>query len=97
MTPRAPEAIWGDKLGYVDPAGDKDDYFNMRLKDDATDEEKADFEAYVMITQGGEGFLPDMYEEMDDPYYTWEGKVVERASLKGRGIPVAPRDTYEEV
>lgn len=27
--------------------------------------------------------------EMDDPYYTWEGKIVERSSLKDRELPLA--------
>lgn len=92
MTPLSPEAIWGDKLELKDKDGYGDDIFNLKLKASATDEDKEDFEDYVMNTMGGCVFLRENYPDMKDPYYTWEGKVVERKSLEGRKIPVAPNE-----
>lgn len=89
MTPLSPETMWGDKLELVDKNGDKYDAFNLKLKGSATDEEKAEFEDYVMNAMAGNVFLKEDYPDMKDPYYTWEGKVVERKSLEGRKIPVA--------
>ena len=92
MTPLSPETAWGDNLELKDKNGYEDDIFNLKLKAAAKDSDKADFEKYVMNTMGGEVFLKEGYPDMKDPYYTWEGKVVERASLKGRGIPLAPKE-----
>ena len=91
----APETMWGDKYVLVDPKGNKESVFNHRLKSTASDDEKHDFESYAMVFMGGNYFMGKMHPEMEDPYYTWEGKVVERSSLKGRKIPVVkktPRD-----
>ena len=91
MVVMSPETIWGDDLELVDKNGSADDYFNLRLKSTVTDDDKYSFECYVMQVMGGEYFLKEMYPEMKDPYYTWEGKVVERSSLKGRQIPLAEK------
>lgn len=48
-----PEQIWGDKLEKVDKSLPDDISFNIRLKPEATDEEKADFEDYMMNLMGG--------------------------------------------
>ncbi len=87
MAPKSPEQIWGNKLETVDRYGDEYDIFNLRLKPSATDKEKRDFEDYVMNESGGAYYLAKDHPKMTDPYYTWEGKVVERASLAGRSIP----------
>ncbi len=90
MTPMGPVAIWGDKLERgenYDKRRAKDSIFNLRLKDAATDEEKTEFERYAMHMMGGYRLLKRGYPKMKEPYYTWEGRVVEKASLKGRGLP----------
>ncbi len=89
MTPMAPSTIWGDKLEVIDKNRSRHSIFNLRLKKEATNKEKQDFEAYVMYTMGGDYFLTADHPDMKEPYYTWEGKVVEKASLKGRGFPTA--------
>ncbi|MBQ6679539.1 MAG: hypothetical protein IJM76_05895 [Lachnospiraceae bacterium] len=52
----------------------------------ATDEEKREFEAEknAELRPVAKFYVPDM----EDPYYTWEGEVVERSSLKGRELPL---------
>lgn len=57
--------------------------YNLRLRPEATDEDKYKFERYIMWEMCGQNFLPEMFPEMKDPYYTWEDKVVKRNSLKG--------------
>ena len=54
-------------------------YLNLRLKSNATPKDKEEFEQY--INEENEFFLKKLYPNMKTPYYTWEGKVVERASL----------------
>lgn len=85
----APETLWGEMLVKVDKSLDDDIAFNTRLLPEASDEDKTDFEDYVMNFEGGREFLKQMFPKMKDPYYTWEGKIVERASLKGRKLPPA--------
>lgn len=94
MSLMSPETAFGSALEIVDKKGDKDDIFNLRLMDGVSDEDKEAFESYAMIAMGGDYFLKEMFPKMKDPYYTWEGKVVERATLKGRKpAPVkAPKD-----
>lgn len=85
MSMMSPQAIWGEKLELVNRKwDDMDDIFNLRLKAGASDEEKESFEDYAMNGMGGAFFLKAEHPEMREPYYTWEGKVVEKASLKGR-------------
>lgn len=84
-----PEQIWGDKLEKVDKSLPDDISFNIRLKPEATDEEKADFEDYMMNLMGGWEMLPQGPFGLKKPYYTWEGKIVELESLKGRKLPTA--------
>ncbi len=91
MIGMAPQTRWGKKLAVVDKRGPVDDTFNLRLKPTATDEDKHSFECYVMQEMAGQYFLKEDYPDMKDPYYTWEGKVVERSSLKGRSIPLAEK------
>ncbi len=83
--------MWGDKYILVDPKGNKDSVFNHRLKPTASDDEKHQFEAYAMVQMNGEFFLTKRCPEMKDPYYTWEGKVVERSTLEGRTIPIVKK------
>lgn len=85
----APETRWGKKLTYVSKKRPKGDRFNLRLTEEATDREKEEFEVYIMYQMGGDYFLKKLFPNMRDPYYTWEGKVVEKASLKGRSLRMA--------
>ena len=59
----------------------------MRLPGDVSDDEKIDFERYhrrdIRILKNY--YVPDMA----DPYYTWEGRVVERSKIEGRPLPLA--------
>ncbi len=87
MTPVGHEVLWGDKLEVVDKNKSKNSIFNLRLKPSASDEDKRGFESYAMNVMGGNHFMKKGYPHMKEPYYTWEGRVVERASLRGRGFP----------
>lgn len=82
-----PEQIWGDKLETTNSGWSKP--YNLRLKPEATDEEKMSFEDYVMNLYGGWEMLPQGPFGLKKPYYTWEGKIVELESLKGRKLPTA--------
>ena len=48
---------------------------------------KLDYESFQrkMFGSLAKFYVPDM----EDPYYTWDGKIVERSSLKGRKLPLA--------
>lgn len=87
MIGASPETIWGDKLGYVDEKKNRPEGMIYRLKPNATSEEKQKFEEYMLF--GNSFFLKEFYPKFKDPYYTWDGKIVERSSLKGRAIPLA--------
>lgn len=56
------------------------------LEDSAPDEVKLEFEKWQkrMFSNLARFYVPDMKE----PYYTWEGKVVERSSIEGRALPL---------
>lgn len=79
----SPRTLWGGLLQEV-RKGEGEHTFNLRLSAKASDEDKAAFEAYIMNSMGGAYFLKKGYPKMKDPYYTWEGKVVERETLNGR-------------
>lgn len=57
-----------------------------KLRPDAPDGVKMAFERRFTneIRAQRKYFVP----ELKDPYYTWEGNVVERSSLKGRELPL---------
>ena len=57
------------------------------IVDNAPDEVKTQYEVY----RNGLHNMKDVAPELEDPYYTWEGKVVERSSLAGRKLPLAPK------
>ena len=56
------------------------------LPESCSEEEKMDFEKGHRKNKKflKQYSLPDI----EDPYYTWEGKIVERASLAGRELPL---------
>lgn len=83
----SPEVIWGNKLEKVDKNLPDDTSFNICLKPEATDEEKTEFEDYMMNLMSGWFFLKYAAPGLKKPYYTWEGKIVELASLKYRELP----------
>ncbi len=80
MTYASPETIWGDKLELVDESK-PDHIFNLRLKDNASEDEKKDFEQYVM--EMGQHFLVKMYPHYKKPRYTWEGVVIDLSPDNG--------------
>ncbi len=88
-----PKSIWGNLYQEIDTDEERPGGMYCRLSSKATDKQKEDFEDYVLSECGG--FLIDYFPEMEDPYFTWEGKIVERSSLKGRKIPLVPREVYE--
>lgn len=62
-------------------------YVLFGLDPKASDDLKLDYERFQRKMFGGlaKFYVPDM----EDPYYTWDGKIVERSSLKGRKLPLA--------
>ena len=90
--PRTPWTDYREKAGtiqYVDEAFKKvcpEGKQLWRLRPDAPDDVKRAFERrFTGEIRGSKEFIvPDM----KDPYYTWEGKIVERSSLEGRELPL---------
>lgn len=62
-------------------------YVLFGLDPKASDDLKLDYESFQrkMFGSLAKFYVPDM----EDPYYTWDGKIVERSSLKGRKLPLA--------
>ena len=60
---------------------------NVRLKSSATPKDKEEFEQYINEEQAF--FIKKLNPDLENPYYTWEGKIVERSSLKDRELPLA--------
>ena len=86
MTIMSPETAWGELLDYVKDKDKRPDGMAYRLKTEASDKEKQRFEGYMMEENGF--FLKAFFPEIKDPYYTWEGEIVERSSLKDRDLPL---------
>lgn len=90
--PRTPWTDYREKAGNL-PYSERykilgaDGMQLWKLKPNTPDEVKQQFEQWFtnLIRHDKEYYVP----EMKDPYYTWEGKVVERSSLKGRELPLA--------
>lgn len=92
----APEYSWDKyirKVGEIKPAdprrrerGDVG-FAILALSKDAPDEVKMEFEKFQKMSFGNLArfFVP----EMKEPYYTWEGKIVERHTLEGRELPLS--------
>ena len=58
------------------------------LKPDTDDQIKLQFEKLKNGIMKNTG-MARLYElNAEDPYYTWEGKIVERSSLKDRELPL---------
>lgn len=85
MTRIPPEVVWGDLVDHVKSKEPRKG-MDYCLKPKASDKDKMDFEASMMAELGY--FLKEFYPELEDPYYTWEGDIVERSSLKGRALPL---------
>ena len=95
----APRYSWDNMLIYIGELpvanlkwrerGDPG-YALMALPEDAPDSVKMDYEKFQRRSFGSLArfYVPDMKA----PYYTWEGKVVERSSLKDRTLPLADAD-----
>ncbi len=83
----SPWSRWGDYLMIVNKKRPDYDIFNIRLKDGAPDRYKTELETYVMIEMSGDFVLKKLYPKMKEPYYTWEGRVVEKSSLRRRALP----------
>lgn len=92
----APKTPWGEyqekagSIQYVDEGFKKvcpEGQTLWRVKQSAPDSVKRAFEKHFTddIKFRKKYFFPDM----KDPYYTWEGKIVERDSLKDRKLPLA--------
>ena len=79
------KTLWPGLIELTDP-NKLDIELNYRLKDGASDAEKKDFEYYQNSTNGNA--LRAIYKDLKEPYYTWEGKVVEQSSLKDRELPL---------
>ncbi len=61
-------------------------YVMFKLKPEAPDDVKLKFEKAMNVEYASQA---DVYTpELKEPYYTWEGKIVERDSLKGRKLPL---------
>ena len=92
----APKYSWSKyvrKIGDLKPADPKRrergdvGFALLALSEDAPDEVKIEFEKHQKWSFGS---LARFYvPEMEDPYYTWEGKIVERSSLEGRELPLS--------
>ncbi len=81
----SPKSMWPNLIELVDP--DKPNIsLNYRLKATASDDDKLGFEKF----ENGQNafFLKSIYKELKEPYYTWEGQVVERSSLENRELPL---------
>lgn len=92
MSMPSPESRWGDLLNY-----EEDEYgykHETSLKPEATDKQKTEFEGYMMFMSYS--MLKECYPELEDPYYTWEGKIVERSSLEGRKLPLVARPSEDD-
>ena len=96
MIGEAPNYSWdkyarqvGEIKHYDKKAKERGDsgYSLIALSTETPDEIKMDFERFQNKYFNG---LAKFYvPNMQDPYYTWEGKVVERSSLAGRELPLA--------
>ncbi len=86
MTGPSPYSMWPDLLEVKDPEMIAIST-NLKMKKSASDKDKMDFERYE--NEENRFFIRDAHPDMKDPYYTWEGDVVEKASLKGRKLPAA--------
>lgn len=79
----APKKPW-DK--YIESTNKKygpfDGYpgLSVRLKPGASDEIKRKFEAYM--TADVKRYKQSIVPDMKDPYFTWQGDIVEKSSLK---------------
>ena len=66
------------------------DYKLAGLKPDTDDQLKMMFEKWKNAEMKRLIIGTGIYDiNLKDPYYTWEGKIVERSSLAGRELPLA--------